>query len=173
MKLTVKDAINMLECMNPESIIYVGGGHIDYVTDDVVFIEENGHVTVQESNRVKAERYHIVDVPNDVSAAYDKLIIYRSYMASLSESLRLFDSSFSGTVIIDALCSLGNNRNRMLSVRVINGKGDPSSVQMVETARKSPIRVFSCMHLRNDPQAIENSVLTKPQKQLLLKGITL
>jgi len=176
MKIQIKDLINMLPDMNPESYICVGGGHADYSTTDVEVIEQDGMVMFQESSRVRPERYDIVNLPDDVSQEYCKLVIFKSYMSTLSEVMALFDAAFmrgSGVIIIDTMFSTGNNSNRFVKVVVTDGKLDPKSFETVTTSRHDAIRVFSNKHIAKDPDSLQASVLTQAQMKLLLKGISI
>lgn len=173
MKIQIKDLINMLPDMNPESYICVGGGHVEYSTTDVEVIEQNGMVMFQESSRVHPERYDIVDLSHDVSQEYSKLVIFKSYMASPSEAMRMFDASFSGTIIMDTIFSTGNNSNRFIKAVVTDGEMDPKSVEIVKTSRHDAIRVFSNQHIAKDPDCLDAGVMTSAQTRLLLKGISI
>ncbi|MEX3623597.1 type II toxin-antitoxin system RnlB family antitoxin [Viridibacillus arvi] len=173
MQIKIKDIPKLIEGMNPKAVLQVGGGHIDYSTTDVELVESNGFVMVQESSRVRADRYDIIDVPDTVTPLYDKLVLYKSYLGNLSEAIRLFDKSFSGVIVIDTMFHSGNNSNRFLDAKVKDGKVDHHSVKIVNTERHTPIRVFSNKHIQQDTDSMERSVLTTEQKQLLAKGVSI
>lgn len=179
MQIKIKDIPELIKGMDPEAILHmdaVGAGGIHYGTSDVEFVESNGIVTIQEVSRVNKNRYDILDVADGINEVCDKLVVYKSYMSSLSELSVVIhenDSSFSGVILIDTLLKSGNNSNRFLRAVVSDGIIDLQSVTVVNTVRKTPIRAFSNQYLAQHPDAVNASVLTTHQKQLLLKGVSI
>lgn len=82
--MKVKDLAALIPDLDPESEIYVTGGHTDYATSDVEVVEHHGEVMIQEAVRIHADHYQIVATPDTIND-YDKLAIYKSYMCSVSE----------------------------------------------------------------------------------------
>ncbi len=179
MQIKIKNLPELIKGMNPEAVLHIragGVGSIDYSTSDIELVESDGIVLIQETSHVNKKRYDILDVPDEINKVCDKLVVYKSYMASLSELSVVMhenDSSFSGVILIDTLLKSGNSSNRFLRVDVTDGVIDSQTITTVNTVRNSPIRVFSNKHLANHPSAVEASVLTTYQKQLLLKGISI
>ena len=173
MKLTAEQAIKQLQAMDPQSVIEIGGGHVDYVTDDIELVESNGVITIQESSRLVPERYARHDIPESASTEFDTLVIYRSYMANISEAIRLFDTDFTGNVVMDCLSSLGNNSNRFIGMSVTEGVVDMKSVREVQLGRKDPLREFSTALIRKDSAVLTNSILSRIQVSMIERGLTL
>lgn len=170
MQLKIKDLTNMLPQFNPESVIEIGGGHIEYSTNNVEIIESNGVVTFQEASGLKKDRYTIVDVPD---VRYDKLVIFKSHLASLSDVPNLFDNDYSGVVIVDSLFSAGNSSNRFIKIDMEDGKPNLKTTDVVSLKHHDPIRMFSNSCIQGDPNRLETSTLNSAQKNLLLKGVSI
>jgi hypothetical protein len=167
--LKIKDLFHL----DPELEIEIAGGYVEHMTKEVEYVINDGAITIQESSAVKPYRYDVCDLPDSISDAFDKLVIFKSYMSSLSDLFYFFDKAFSGTILIDTMFSTGNNSNRFISAVVKDGKTDTTSIEIVTIQRQHPVRVFSNERIRQDKDGLGVSVLTSIQKKLLLKGISI
>lgn len=170
MQIKVKDLLKF----DPESVIRISGGHVEYMTDDAEVVEENGVVTITESSRINFKKYAIHDLPGShISGKYDKLVLFKTYNGKLSELIHMFPKDYSGTIIIDALLSSGNASNRFIEAIIENGTMLTESVEAVQLQRKHPLRVFSNSQHRYDPESLSSSILMSHQQKLLLKGVSI
>lgn len=71
-------------------------------------------------------------------------------------------------LLIDQLLSTGNNKNRFISCEYQNGKIKLYTAKNVDCEEK--IRKISSQILKNRNEIIENSILTKYQKQSIKEG---
>jgi hypothetical protein len=167
--MKIKDLFHL----DPELEIEVAGGRIEYMTKEVEYVIKDGAITIQESSAVKPDRYDVYDLSDSISPEFDKLVIFKSYRCSLSDLVSFFDKAFSGTIIIDTMFSTGNNSNRFIRAVVNDGKMNRNSILIENKHRQHPVRVFSNDRIREDKDGLEVSVLTSPQKKLLLKGLSI
>ena len=71
-------------------------------------------------------------------------------------------------IIIDQLLTTGNNKNRFISCEYQKGKIKLFTAKNVDCSEN--IRKISSQVLKNNYELIENSILTKNQKQCIKEG---
>lgn len=91
-----------------------------------------------------------------------------NYLSAISQYLK--STSFSGTVVIDQLLHSGNTNERFIVVLFDGEQFLKSSFEFKIIDRRSQIRKYICDFLREDPEAIDFTILNQSQKRLISKG---
>lgn len=101
-----------------------------------------------------------------ISLTYESILDYIEEIEnelSIEKNIRL--------ILIDQLLATGNNKNRFISCEYQNGKIRLFTAKNVEC--KENIRKISSQILKDKYYLIENSILTKYQKQRIKEGIAI
>ena len=118
---------------------------------------------------------HFEVAPLNFMTDYSYLLVFKSYTAPSHWLNRepIFDSNFSGNVILDRMLHVGNSIDRFVAYEVVNGKILDFKGFPLEFNRKSPIRILANDVYRKYPNIVENSILNSNQKKLLLYGLSI
>lgn len=130
-------------------------------------------MTIQKVSNFSTPHFDVV--PINLISDYSYLLVFKSHTAP-SHWLKLeniFDSSFTGKVILDRMFHVGNSKDRFMEYEVINGKIKVSDGENIELARKHPIRIKSNDVYRKYPNLVTYSILNSNQKKLLLHGLSI
>ena len=102
-----------------------------------------------------------------ISLTYESIL---DYIEEIEKKLSIEKNKI--VIIIDQLLTTGNNKNRFISCEYQNGK-----IKLFNRARNEGnfdcsenIRKISSQVLKNNYELIENSILTKNQKQCIKEG---
>ncbi|BES64791.1 hypothetical protein SANA_12300 [Gottschalkiaceae bacterium SANA] len=92
------------------------------------------------------------------------------YFRSIERELSELDVS--GEVLLDQMLHVGNTEERFISM-IIKGKNiDESSLRFVRLKKSSEYRQLTCKLLKEE-RLVENSILSKIQKKMILKGMSI
>jgi hypothetical protein len=98
-----------------------------------------------------------------ISLTYESILDYIEEIENeltIEENIRV--------ILIDQLLTTGNNKNRFISCEYQNGKIKLFTAKNVDC--KENIRIISSQILKDKYNLIENSILTKYQKQSIKEG---
>ena len=101
-----------------------------------------------------------------ISLTYESILDYIEEIENellIEKNIRL--------ILIDQLLTTGNNKNRFISCEYQNGKIRLFTAKNVDC--KENIRKISSQILKDKCDLIENSILTKHQKQKIKEGIAI
>lgn len=174
----IKFIMNDLSCPETTPIRLESGCDPLDVTDELtVTVNDAGEIVIGHARRTHHDWYVVTDLKAGMSSVYTKLISFAHYATDFTELLDepVFDSSFSGTVVIDQLFRSGKTRDRFLQVRVASGKIDPNSLAVLSLDRRDPLHVFANQTIVNNPDQFDFSVsvVTRPQRHLLEQGVSI
>lgn len=128
---------------------------------------------MEENKSVNKGTFTFVDLSNQPDQPYKSLVIFKSYMAEVTDIEEHLDAEFSGDIIIDTMFSTGNNSNRFIKAQVEKGKLVFGAFEIVAIDRREPLRELSNLIIAQDPHDMEASVLLSHQKKLLAKGVSI
>ena len=134
--------------------------------------EDNVMITVEKMTKTETEHFSIVKLE---SRDFDLLIVQLSNMSlgAIMKSELKFTKKYSGRILIDTILHSGNNSSRFVSFDVESGIIITDSRETVLLDRRNEIRAKSNDLLRSKPNLISYSIISTPQKKLLLKGLSI
>ena len=98
-----------------------------------------------------------------ISLTYESIL---DYIEDIEKKLSIEKNKI--LILIDQLLTTGNNKNRFISCEYQNGKIKLFTAKNVDCSEN--IRKISSQVLKNNYELIENSILTKNQKQCIKEG---
>lgn len=98
-----------------------------------------------------------------ISLTYESIL---DYIEEIEKKLSIEKNKI--VIIIDQLLTTGNNKNRFITCEYQNGKIKLFTAKNVDCSEN--IRKISSQVLKNNYELIENSILTKNQKQCIKEG---
>lgn len=98
-----------------------------------------------------------------ISLTYESIL---DYIEDIEKKLSIEKNKI--LILIDQLLTTGNNKNRFISCEYQNGKIKLYTAKNVDCS--NDIRKISSQVLKDNYELIENSILTKNQKQCIKEG---
>lgn len=98
-----------------------------------------------------------------ISLTYESIL---DYIEDIEKNLSIEKNKI--IILIDQLLTTGNNKNRFISCEYQNGKIKLFTARNVNCSEN--IRKISSQALKDNYDLIENSILTKNQKQCIKEG---
>lgn len=130
--------------------------------------EDNVMITVEKMTKTETEHFSIVKLE---SRDFDLLIVQLSNMSlgAIMKSELKFTKKYSGRILIDTILHSGNNSSRFVSFDVESGIIITDSREKVLLDRRNEIRAKSNDLLRSKPNLISYSIISTPQKKIIIK----
>lgn len=98
-----------------------------------------------------------------ISLTYESIL---DYIEDIEKKISIEKNKI--LILIDQLLTTGNNKNRFISCEYQNGKIKLYTAKNVDCS--NDIRKISSQVLKDNYELIENSILTKNQKQCIKEG---
>ncbi|MFC0903909.1 type II toxin-antitoxin system RnlB family antitoxin [Clostridium sp. MT-14] len=131
----------------------------------------------EEKEEIIRNKYHIIELPSSYAKA-DYMVLMRcistcfGYWDYIKKDINKLTDKNPIHIILDHTLHNGISNNRFILMNYDKNKTQ-YTCKVFNTTNDSPIRKISCDYFRNQPQLIEYSILTFPQKKMILKGIIL
>lgn len=110
-----------------------------------------------------------------VTEGFEYVAFSTSYLSRLSEITDLEEQlagKFHGRVLVDNVCKMGQNSDRLLTVHFDGECFDFDSFELQVTASR-PLRLMLSAFYKEHPNYVNASVLSSIQQKMILRGLPL
>ena len=124
---------------------------------------------------MKSFELYKVKPEQNVTEGFEYVIFSTSYLSRISEIAELEDKlagKFHGKVLVDNVCKMGQNADRLLTVHFDGESFDFDTLERQVTASR-PLRLMLSAFYKEHPQYVQASVLSSIQQKMILRGLPL
>lgn len=124
---------------------------------------------------MKSFELYKVKPEQGVTEGFEYVAFSTSYLSRLSEITDLEEQlagKFNGLVLIDNVCKMGQNSDRLLTVHFDGECFDFDTFKRQDTASR-PLRLMLSAFYKEHPNYVNASVLSSIQQKMILRGLPL
>jgi len=124
---------------------------------------------------MKSFELYKVKPEQGVTEGFEYVAFSTSYLSRLSEITDLEEQlagKFHGRVLVDNVCKMGQNSDRLLTVHFDGECFDFDSLELQVTASR-PLRLMLSAFYKEHPNYVNASVLSSIQQKMILRGLPL
>lgn len=124
---------------------------------------------------MKSYELYQVKPEQNITEGFEYVAFSTSYMNRLSQIADLeaeLAGKFQGTVLVDNVCKMGQNADRLLTVHFDGESFDFDTIKRQDTASR-PLRLMLSAFYKEHPEYVSASVLGSIQQKMILKGLPL
>lgn len=124
---------------------------------------------------MKSFELYKVKPEQDVTEGFEYVLFSTSYLSRLSEISELEEElagKYHGWVLVDNVCKMGQNSERLLVVHFDGECFDFDTFKVQKTASR-PLRLMLSAFYKEHPAYLNASVLSSIQQKMILKGLPL